>query len=135
MNNRATMSTTDGRIFVSDLKEFHLLLEHILSPLCSSEIPQQLWKNCEVEQHFHSSIFCLDEADRFISAVKNGALTKFQMAATNTDGLIELAFVTPHSLLILMRMKSIKNRNHIEILAEDVSLLSVALTLLTTFSS
>jgi len=132
---RATLSTTDGRIFVSELKEFHLLLEHILNPLSNSETSKRLWIDCEAEQHFHSSIFSLNEADRFLSAVEHGALTKFQMAATNADDQIELAFVTPHSLLILMRVVSVKSRYHIEILVEDASLLSVAFTLLSSYSS
>lgn len=117
------MSTTDGRIYTSVLKEIRLKLEHILSPLCSKFSFSELWEclSCQDEKCC-SSAFGLDSSKKLLSAVESGELGLFQLKEKKNN---ELAFVTTNSLLILVRIVSIKSRAHVEIIVEDPSLLNV----------
>ena len=117
------MSTTDGRIYTSVLKEIHLKLEHILSPLCSKFSFSELWECLSSQdEKCCSSAFGLDSSEKLLSAVESGELGLFQLTEKKKN---ELVFVTTNSWLILVRIVSIKHRAHIEMLVEDPSLLVV----------
>ncbi|XP_059351271.1 uncharacterized protein LOC130691362 isoform X2 [Daphnia carinata] len=129
---RVVMSTTDGRIFLSGLEPIQLKLEDFLNPLSSSKSFVELWDRIvsQSEKCYSSALF-LPQPQKLLKAVEYGELDKFQMAEKPT----ELAMVTPDSFLVLVRILSVKNSWHAEILVEDPSVLPVIYSLLTEFST
>ena len=117
------MSTSDGRIYVSQLESIFLKLEHLLSPLSSNKAFCDLWD--QLASHSEkscSSVMLLLQPNKLFEAVERGALEKFQMDKKKPT---ELAMVTPDSFLVLVRLLSVKNSWHAEILQEDPSVLPV----------
>ncbi len=126
------MSTTDGRIFLSNLRPIQIKLEHLISPLSSSKSFSELWDRLtsQSEKCYSSALF-LPQPQKLLKAVEYGELERFQMAEKPT----ELAMVTPDSFLVLVRILSVKNSWHAEILVEDPSVLPVIYSLLTEYST
>ena len=129
------MSTTDGRILVSNLKSINLLLENLLNPLSPTKMLSVVRNSALVQENFYSSILSFGRPDKILPADENGALKRFRAAGENADGAMDLTFVTANSLLMLARIESVKNHWQAEILVEDVSLLSIAFTLLSKYVS
>ena len=132
---RAVLSTTDGRILTSVLPEIHLNLVHILNPLSSNYSFSELWESLfSLDEKCLSSSLALtsDTYEKLLSSVEVGELGLFQLAEKKKTN--ELAFVTTDSLLILVRIVSMKKSAHAEMLVEDPSLLVVIHSLLTSYS-
>lgn len=127
------MSTNDGCIYVSNLEPIDIKLEHLLSPLSSNKSFTELWDQLtsQSEKCYTSALF-LPQADALLKAVENGKLERFQMAEKKPT---ELAMVTPDSFLVLVRILSVKNSWHAEILVEDPSVLPVVQSLFTEYST
>lgn len=126
------MSTTDGRIFSSALEDIHFELEHILSPIASSQSLSELWDSITSRsEKCCSTTMTLARPEKLLAATECGSLRPFQLTDKKTT---ELALVSPDSLLILMRIFPVTDSWHAEILVEEVSLLSVVYSLLSDYS-
>ncbi len=127
------MSTTDGRIFSSVLEDCCIKLEHMLSPISSTKTFDELW-TCLVN-HCEScctSTMALPRAEKLLTAVEFGPLRVFQLAEKKAT---ELAMVTADSLLILVRIFSMSQSWHADILVEEATLLPAAYSFLYDYST
>lgn len=127
------MSTTDGRIFLSNLEPIHLRLEDFLNPLSSGKSFDELWDRLVSQSDkCYSTVLFLLQHEKFLKAVEYGELERFQMTKKKPT---ELAMVTPDLFLVLVRISSVKNSWNAEILVEDPSVLLFIHSLLTEYST